>query len=701
MTELLSPAGGWEAMVAAVQNGADAVYMGFGGLNARRSARNFTDEEFRAAVAYCHLRGVKVYLTLNTLVTDRELPTAAQALQKASDMGVDAILIQDWGVWRLAREIAPDVPLHASTQMSLHTRGGACRAAELGLERVVLARELSRRDIAAITRDCPAEIEVFVHGALCMCYSGQCGMSAVIGGRSGNRGACAQPCRLPYGVNEKASGGHPLSLKDANLSAYLQELDDMGVACLKLEGRMKRPEYVAVITGIYRRLLDEKRAPTQEESRQLEAAFSRSGFTDGYYRGRTGPEMFGTRPENAPEPKELFARAKAAYEKEDRRRIPVTMSCTLRAGVPAQLTASAKGHTVRAEGPVPEAARNRALTAEDLRIRLEKTGGTVFEPKETQVELANGLMLPASAVNAMRRQVLEELEMALTQPTQRRTGTPSPLPPALPGPETPQLTCSVTRAEQLTEEVAQCGTVYVPAELLDGMDLARWAGMTQICAVLPRIFRTEDEEPLRLLLQRHREHLSAVAIGNLGHLPIADGLGLPLWGDLGLNIFNSGALLFWQELGLSAAAVSMELRWQQIRDLRKVLPCEAVVYGRLPLMITENCVIRNSLGCRDAGRDYADRSAACRCGQDNDLIDRTGARFPLVGQWGHRCEIENSRVLFLADKPEWRQLGLTRARLRFTTESPEKCVRVLRAYQDRSDYRPQELTRGLFYRGVE
>ncbi len=261
MMELLSPAGGWEAMVAAVQNGADAVYMGFGGLNARRSARNFTDEEFREAVAYCHLRGVKVYLTLNTLVTDRELPAAAEALKKASDMGVDAILIQDWGIWRLAREIAPDVPLHASTQMSLHTLGGACRAAELGLERVVLARELSRRDIHTITRGCPAEIEVFGHGALCMCYSGQCEMSAVIGGRSGNRGACAQPCRLPYGVNEKAAGGHPLSLKDANLADYVQELEQMGVACLKLEGRMKRPEYVAVITGIYRRLLDEKRGP--------------------------------------------------------------------------------------------------------------------------------------------------------------------------------------------------------------------------------------------------------------------------------------------------------------------------------------------------------------------------------------------------------------------------------------------------------
>lgn len=701
MMELLSPAGGWEAMVAAVQNGADAVYMGFGGLNARRSARNFTDEEFREAVAYCHLRGVKVYLTLNTLVTDRELPAAAEALKKASDMGVDAILIQDWGIWRLAREIAPEVPLHASTQMSLHTLGGACRAAELGLERVVLARELSRRDIHTITRGCPAEIEVFGHGALCMCYSGQCEMSAVIGGRSGNRGACAQPCRLPYGVNEKAAGGHPLSLKDANLADYVQELEQMGVACLKLEGRMKRPEYVAVITGIYRRLLDEKRGPSREESRQLEAAFSRSGFTDGYYKGRTGPEMFGTRPENAPEPKELFARAKAGYSREDSRRVPVDMVCTLRAGEPVSLTASAGGHVVRAEGPTPEEARNRALTAEELQSRLEKTGGTVFRPRETRVELEEGLMLPASAVNALRRQALEGLEAALAQPPVRRTGTPSPLPQAQPGPDAPVLTCSIMRPEQLTEPLAQCETVYVPAELLEKIDLNRWAEMTHICAVLPRIFRTEDQAALRALLQRHRQKLSAVAIGNLGHLPIAESLGLPLWGDLGLNLFNSESLLFWKELGLESAAVSMELRWQQLRDLRKVLPCEAVVYGRLPLMIMENCVIRNELGCRDAGRDYADRSPACRCGQENVLVDRTGAQFPLVGQWGHRCEIENSKVLFLADKPEWRQLGLTRARLRFTTESPEECARVLRAYQGRSDYRPDQLTRGLFYRGVE
>ena len=276
MMELLSPAGGFDSLVAAVQTGADAVYMGFGAFNARRSAKNFTDEEFASAVAYCHLRGVRVFLTLNTLLTDRELAQAADALKKACAMGVDAILVQDWGLLTLAREIVPDVPLHASTQMSLFTLGGANEAAALGMERVVLARELSRDEVREICAGCPAEIEIFVHGALCMCYSGQCEMSAVVGERSGNRGACAQPCRLPYGVDGPCRGGHPLSLKDANLSAYLAEMDEIGVDCLKLEGRMKRPEYVAVVTGIYRRLMDEKRRPTAEESRRLEQAFSSS-----------------------------------------------------------------------------------------------------------------------------------------------------------------------------------------------------------------------------------------------------------------------------------------------------------------------------------------------------------------------------------------------------------------------------------------
>ena len=691
MMELLSPAGSRAALEAAVQSGADAVYMGFGAFNARRNAKNFTDEEFADAVAYCHLRGVRVFLTLNTLLTDRELPQAAEVLRKASQMGVDAVLVQDWGVLTLAQAVTPDLPIHASTQMSLFTSGGARWAERLGMERVVLARELCRDDIAAVCRHCGAEIEVFVHGALCMCYSGQCTMSALIGQRSGNRGACAQPCRLPYGVNGPCKNQFPLSLKDANLSAYLQELGDMGVACLKLEGRMKRPEYVAVITAIYRRLIDEKRGPTAEESRALEQAFSRSGFTDGYYRRRKGPAMFGTRPENAPEPRELFSEARKLYENGEHKQIPITMQANIRTGQPAALTVSDGVHAVTVTGPVPEAARNRALTAADAAQRLQKTGGTVFRCETAEVDVGDGLMLTAAAINGLRRDALEALAAARTAVPQRRS-----LPtPALPEGETfspaaPGLTCSIARLDQLTETLAHgAEMIYVPIELLPG--LKDYRGRAKLCAVLPRVWRDGDEAGFRRILET-TPSLSAVSIGNAGHMAIVEGLPLEKRGDFGLNVFNSRAVAFWQGQGLDSVTVSFELRHQQVRELRKYLPCEGIVYGRLPLMVTENCMTGNAGNCRGDKR---------LCDGENALTDRTGARFPLLGQYGCRCEIENSRTLFLADKPEWRSCGLTWARLRFTTESPTQCDAVLRRYQDEGDWTPEEFTRGLFYRGVE
>ena len=693
MMELLSPAGSFDALIAAVQAGADAVYMGFGAFNARRSAKNFTDEEFASAVSYCHLRGVRVFLTLNTLLTDRELVQAADALKKASAMGVDAILVQDWGLLALAREMVPDVPLHASTQMSLFTLGGANEAAALGMERVVLARELSRHEVREICAGCPAEIEVFVHGALCMCYSGQCEMSAVVGERSGNRGACAQPCRLPYGVNGPCRNGHPLSLKDANLSAYLAEMDEMGVACLKLEGRMKRPEYVAVVTGIYRRLIDEKRRPTAEESRQLELAFSRSGFTDGYWQGRKGPQMFGTRPENAPEPQELFAKARERYESgQENRKIPVNLRLLVRRNEPVRLSGACAVHggvaIAMGTGAVPEEARNRAVTEEELRQRLSKTGGTVFTADRVEIELDEGLMVPASAVNSLRRELLDELAARRTDLPARRELPAPPLPDAPEGAESMAFTCSVRKAEQVTAALLaeKPAAVYVPVEELDRLDPALdWNGV-ELCAVLPRVFRTADEALLRQTLERHPEAAST-AVGNLGHLPIVRGLDRTLRGDFGLNIFNSRALRFWQEQGLASATVSFELRWQQIRDLKKYIPCEAIVYGRLPLMVTENCVTRCSVGCTH--------------GAGSVLTDRTGAQFPVTCGYGCRCEIQNSRTLFLADKPEMRQCGLAYGRLRFTTEAPEQCVTVLRRHRQGGDWTPEDLTRGLFYRGVE
>ena len=685
--ELLSPAGSPEALLAAVQNGADAVYMGLGSFNARRSARNFTDDTFPQAVDYCHRHGVKVYLTLNTLLTDRELPEAAETLRKASAWGVDAVLVQDWGLWLLARQVAPDQPLHASTQMSLHTLAGARLAAELGMERVVLARELSAHDTEVICRHCGAEVEVFGHGALCMCYSGQCAMSAMIGGRSGNRGTCAQPCRLPYTVGEKT--GYLLSLKDNNLAPYLNQMAQMGVACVKLEGRMKRPEYVAAVTGIYRRLLDEKRPPAAEEQAQLERAFSRSGFTDGYWLGQKGPRMFGMRPESARWPEEWFAQVRKTYENgAENRPVPVAFSCRIAAGEAAALTAAlSDGRSVTVRGAVPETARSRALTEDELRSRLQKTGGTVFTCREMEISLEDGLMLSAGSINALRRDALSQLRALLVQPPARRV-FPTPALPAAEGyTAAPSLTASVTYARQLTEELARgVEYLYLPLSLLEEVDLDEYAGHTKLCAVLPRIFRTEDEEVFRQIL-RENPQLAAVAVSNLGHLPIVEGLGLEVRGDLGMNVFNSRALLLMQELGLSSVTVSAELRHQQVRDLKKYLPCEAVVYGRLPLMVTENCPLRCS------GR--------CSGGNGGVLTDRTGAQFPVLCGYGCRPEIQNSRPLYLADKPEWTNCGLHWARLRFTTETAEEALNILRRYQGQGAPTPQDFTRGLFYRGVE
>ena len=693
MMELLSPAGGYDALVAAVQSGADAVYMGFGAFNARRSAKNFTDEDFASAVRYCHLRGVRVFLTLNTLVTDRELPQAAEALRNASRMGVDAVLVQDWGLLTLAREIVPDLPIHASTQMSLFTLGGANEAAALGMERVVLARELCRDDIAEICKGCGAEIEIFGHGALCMCYSGQCEMSAVLGQRSGNRGACAQPCRLPYGVNAPCRNGYPLSLKDANLSACLQDMERIGVDCLKIEGRMKRPEYVAVVTGIYRRLLDERRQPTAAEGAALEQAFSRSGFTDGYWRGKKGKAMFGTRPENAPEPKELFAKAREVYENgRENRKIPVNLHLIVRRGEPVRLGGSCAIHggvtIAMAQGDAPEEARNRAVTAEELRQRLSKTGGTVFTADSVEIELDEGLMVSASVINGLRREVLDELAARREDIPARRELPASTLPDAPEPPQEMAFTVSVSRACQVTAALLaeKPAIVYVPAEELDALETTGLHGETELCAVLPRVFRTADEQPLRAMLERHPE-VTSVAIGNLGHLPIVRGLDRTLRGDFGLNVYNSRAVKFWRDRGLSSVTVSFELRWQQVRDLAKYADCEGIVYGRLPLMITENCVTKNNVGCAH--------------GAGSVLTDRTGAQFPVQCAYGCRCEIENGKVLVLADKPEVFRCGLRYGRLRFTTESPEACAAILRAHKAGNVTAGEDATRGLFYRGVE
>lgn len=694
--ELLSPAGSWEAMVAAVQCGADAVYLGCGALNARRGAKNFTPQELPSAVAYCHLRGVKVYLTLNTLISDRELPQAEAELRTASRCGVDAVIVQDMGLAALARTVVPDLPLHGSTQMTIHSLEGVERAAEMGFQCAVLGRELDRDAIRTICAHSPIPIEIFAHGALCMCISGQCAMSAVRGGRSGNRGLCAQPCRLPYRLDRDRMT-YPLSLKDLCLAPYLRELAEMGVRILKLEGRMKRPEYVAVVTRIYAALLREERPLAAEELRDLTRAFSRDGFTDSYWQGHTGASMFGVRPEHAPEPEDLFQAARAGYAPETARTTAVTLSAEIRRDRPAMLTVSDRdGSDVTVMGDIPQAARTRPLTEADVVARLSKTGGTVFRVERVAVTLEEGLSLPAKSINALRRNALDRLAVRRTAPPSRREAPAPTLPENAVSPSDLAFTVSLFDGAQLTEDLVALGPRWIclPAERIETFDLTPYRDRVEFCVTLPRVCKDSERDDLRHLLARAKEKgCHSVGVGNLGLLDLAGEMGFLLRGDPGLNVFNSRSLEQLAAWGLASAALSFELRWEQIRDLRKPIPCEALIYGRLPLMVTENCVIANALGCR-AG----DLRGACRT--PHTLEDRKGEHFPVLPVFGCRNEIVNGQCLFLADKPEICHCGLSYGRLRFTTETPEMCVDVYRRYRGQTAWAPETFTRGLFYRGV-
>ena len=590
MLELLSPAGSMESVTAAVQNGADCVYFGYGNYNARRNAKNFSEEEAAAAVSYCHLRGCKVNLTLNTLLTDRELAGAAQLATHASKIGIDAVIVQDLGVLRMLRQVAPDLPIHGSTQMTVHSLDGVKQCADLGISRVVLSRELSRDQIAYICQHSPIEIEVFGHGALCMCYSGQCFFSSVIGGRSGNRGLCAQPCRLNYGWTGKANE-YPLSLKDMSLAGHLKELQDMGVACLKLEGRMKRPEYVAIVTGIYARALKEGRNPTREELQQLEQVFSRQGFTDGYYMDQKGPQMFGTRQEeNAP--KELYAQARSTYENGENRKEPVRIYAMIQSGEPAQVAVQDKeGRVVRAEGPVPEPARNVPLTAEKVQGQLARTGGTPYHCEKALVHVDDGLSLPLSALNNLRRQVLEELSQQRVVLPERRHETFQPGVRYENPTDRPVLTVSVRNIRQISDHLLylQPALLYIPVE-----ELAAHPEMIQRCqknnvpvaVILPRIcFDRELGQLEKQLLAVRELGVTQALCGTLGMMRRAMALGFQVRGDYGLGVYNSQTMKELKRLELLSATASFELKLPQIRDLSKAIPTEFIAYGRLPLMI--------------------------------------------------------------------------------------------------------------------
>ena len=682
MLELLSPAGSMEALKAAVQNGANAVYLGCGTFNARQGARNFTPQSLAEAVKYCHIRGVAVHLTLNTLVSDRETEDLCALIRHAATCGVDAFIVQDLSVVQLCRHIAPTIPIHGSTQMTIHSLPGVLLCAAWGMTRVVLSRELSREEIRYICAHSPIEIEVFAHGALCMCYSGQCYLSAAIGGRSGNRGRCAQPCRQSYGYS-RWENRYPLSLKDNCLVSYLQELKDMGVASIKLEGRMKRPEYVAAVTQSYRKALDEG-VVTREMRSTLLSAFNRQGFTDGYYTGYTGKTMFGTREDKGDDA--FFKQMRQSYEAVENSLVPVKFHAEIYTDASRLTVTDPEGRSCTVYGPVPEVARRLPLTESLFATRIGKTGGTPYRCEEVTANIYPGLTLSAAAINSMRRDALDQLTALRARrdvPSLRRarkfahfTGFRGQ----------PALTVQVTAPEQITEQLLNMkpSLLYVPLHLLarDPKLCRELSRRVEVAAVLPRICHDSELDQLRMEMRAIREQgIKAVLVGNLGLLLPAREAGMRIHGDFGLNIYNSGAVNAARDLELASAMLSFEMTLPQIRDVSKAVPCEIFAYGRLPLMVTENCLIRGLSG-----------DCTCHLGATR-LMDKTGADFPVIKD-GNSCRsvLLNGKKLYWLDRQDdFAKLGLWATRLYFTTEN----------YLNFAPFAPGNCTRGLYLRGLD
>ncbi len=672
--ELLAPAGSYDALVAAVRAGADAVYLGVGAFNARRNAHNFSLDSndtacsLREAVSFCHTRGVRVHLTLNTLVRERELPDALAIAKEACACGVDALIIQDRGLARHIKAAAPEMTLHASTQLSCHTPEGVRALRDAGFSRVVLAREMSKQEIEACS-GLGCELEVFVHGALCMSVSGQCELSALLGGRSGNRGLCAQPCRLPFAVGHRPREGEAaLSLKDQALYEHLDELEALGVASLKIEGRMKRPEYVAAATAVYRSLLDGN-TPDAQLLEDLQAVFSRSGFTDGYFTGKRDAALFGSRRAEDIASSAVLSRLARLYDRE-LPRVPVSL--TLCAS-PLSLTAEdADGNTVTVEAPADTPLLDKALPEQRVEEQLKKSGGTPFVVTVAQ---AASPSVPLSAINALRRSALEELakcrgEIRPIAYNEENAPDESALPEAM----LSGLVARAQTAEQVTDG-ADCWIVPLgcrPKTERFGVEIPRG------------LFGTE-ETVLHQLRRAAEDGASFALCNNVGAVPLARQAGLvpvagPFW-----NITNGASLSAAAEDGVGAAVLSFELTFSQMRFAEGQPNVGLFAYGRQPLMLLRACPVSAAKGCAS-------------CDGQAELIDRMGAHFP-VRCSGGCSELLNAVPLYLADRLE--ELPKLAFRyLHFTDETPERVGEVLAEYRD-GGTPPAQFTRGLYKRGVE
>lgn len=680
--ELLAPAGSKDALIAAVQSGADAVYIGGIKFSARGSAQNFSSDEMKEWIDYCHLRGVSVHVAANILIKEKEVKDFIEYIGFLNKIGVDAVIIQDVGLATLIHKIYPDLELHASTQLTCASVDTAKALEKAGFRRIVLARELSLDAIKKIVKSVNAQIEVFVHGAICMSYSGQCLMSSIIGGRSGNRGLCAQPCRLSYKLQKNGKdikSGYLLSPKDMCLIEHLSQLEKIGVTSLKIEGRLKRPEYVSTVVGVYKDIITSKKVPTTDEKKLLLDAFNRSGFTDGYFTKNFGKHMMSyENPSNISENKFSDEAKKRCESSANFKKISIKMKAELRLGEPFSLEVIDKDqNSVFVKGEInAETANNKPITKERIKEQLAKLGATVFESENTQVLLDDGVTVPISEINNVRRKACELLaEKRISTKVNRVVEYKNTIDDLKINDI--ELTAKVRTKEQAIECInSGIKEIYAPSEVIEKIGNQKDINLIK---VLPPVDNEEKKKP--------QNDIENVLISSLGQAKDKESV----YADFRLNVFNSNSIEFLKDF--KRVTLSPELTINEIKAMKKPQETEVIAYGRIPLMVYENCP-KKANGVCDKNGDYT-------------LVDRMRESFPMVCAPGCFCELLNSKPIFMADKiKDLKNIGIKYLRLDFSVENKEECKYIIDLYKRAlmgekiSPLAENTFTRGHFYKSV-
>lgn len=680
--EILSPCKNFETVVSAVHSGADAVYLGAKEFSARAGADNFDKDELSEAVKYCHIRGVSVYLTVNTIVFDSELEEVKELILSSAKAGVDALIVQSMGVAMLAKKLVPKLPLHASTQMSVHSPGGAKLLWEQGFKRVVLARELSREEIREIAESCPIELEVFVHGALCMSVSGQCYFSAVLGSRSGNRGRCAQTCRLPFTAGKSK---YALSLKDNSIIDYIRDLQSIGVASAKIEGRLKRPEYVSAATKACVQARDEGfiNGKTRE---QLEKVFSRTGFTDGYYTSKRGYEMFGTRRKDdvVSATAKLLSEIRNGY-KDEQKRVNITAEFYAEVNEKARLVLSdGKREAVCCSENLCETAKNKPLDEEKCARQLLKTGATPYNITELKVTLDKKAVISASELNKLRRNGLEILskKRANDKIYEINDVKSDKIIPHIAKEKRRYARFVSTKIGSGFKDFDLC---FIPldSEISEAEKLIEKG--FNIALEIPRAMFSREKIIKKRLEKFKKIGVKDALCNNLSAVYIAKNAGMKIHGGFGLNFTNTLDLKWAQEYGFEDAELSFELKTNQIEKLGGKLPRGIISFGFLPVMLTRNCPKKSGKeGCRD-------------CNGKGKMQDRIGKNFIFYCD-NYAVEVLNSLPVEEIKYAESSK-SLDFETFRFSVENYVENVENIPDFISRC-LNSAEKTHGLYKRGV-